>query len=158
MLKANTSAIIELGNEFQQLSDVVLDEDIRQGTFIAGAEVQKEARSLVPVDTSALRLSIENSVGSTGTGFLADIGPTQPYGAHVEFGQPPGTYVSPAALAGWAKRKGLNPYAVSRAIQNHGTKPQPYMAPAFEEKQESVVEVLAQAVVNAFRKALGTTR
>ena len=158
MVNIDASAIIELGREFDELSGSVLDENVSQGAFIAGAQVQSEARSLVAVDTGALRTSIENSASRQGSGYLIAVGPTQPYGADVEYGQPAGTFVSAAALAGWAKRKGLNPYVISKAIADHGTRPQPFMGPALDAKEESVVMVLAQAVANAFNQVFGSSK
>jgi HK97 gp10 family phage protein len=158
MISVDSSAIMELGQDFEKLSDAVLDENLSQGAFIAGSQVQSEARSLVAVDTGALKISVDNSVRRQGSGYLIEVGPTQPYGADVEYGQPPGTFVPASALAGWAKRKGLNPYVISKAIADHGTKPQPFMGPALDAKQESVVEVLAQAVINAFNKVFGSSK
>lgn len=158
MIKLDASAIIELGKEFAELSDTVLDQNLSQGSFVAGAQVQSEARSLVAVDTGALKISIENSVSREGTGYLISVGPTQPYGAGVEYGQPAGTFVSAAALAGWAKRKGLNPYVISKAIADHGTKPQPFLGPALDAKQDSVMAVLAQAIANAFNQVFGSAK
>lgn len=157
MIKVDAGAIIDLGKNFADLSDTVLAENLSQGSFIAGTQVQSEARSLVPVDTGALKISIENSVSRAGAGYLITVGPTQPYGAGVEYGQPAGTFVSAAALAGWAKRKGLNAYVISKAIADHGTKPQPFMGPALDAKEDSVVAVLTQAVVNAFNQVFGTS-
>lgn len=142
-----------LGEGFKQLSDTVLDKYLKQGAHVAGARVQSEARELVPVDTSALRISIENSASQSSGELIQSVGPTQPYGKDIEFGRPPGTYVSPAALAGWAKRKGLNPYAVSKSIQKKGSPAQPFMFPAFDKNVTEIPSIIAQAVVNAFKEA-----
>jgi hypothetical protein len=151
MININLSEIIGLGESFDQISKSVLDENIKQGLVIAGAAVQSEARGLVPTDTGALRISITNSVGEESlSGVSAVVGPTQPYGKDIEFGRPPGTYVSPVALMGWAKRKGLNPYAVSRSIQNKGSPAQPFMFPAADNQLSNVIKIISQAVVNAF--------
>lgn len=145
---------MDLGKSFKDLSDDVLSGDLKQGAYIAGSRIQSKARDLVPVDTGALRISIENSVGAQTRDIGVEVGPTQPYGKDIEFGRPPGTFVSAAALSGWAKRKGLNPYAVSWAIHKKGSPAQPFLFPAANDQEENVVNILAQAVINAFNNVL----
>ena len=82
--------------------------------------------------------------------------PTEPYAYGIEFGRPAGTYVSPKALEKWARSKGLNPYAVSKSIMKKGTKPQPFLIPAFEEKENSILLIIAQGVENALKSAFKT--
>lgn len=132
--------------------DNVLMANLKQGAFIAGAEIQRKARELVPKDTNQLGVSIQNTVSVRSQVIGVEVGPTQPYGYKVEHGQPPGTYVAPALLRGWAQRHGLNEYAVSKAIEKRGTKAQPFMQPAGEESEQKVVDILTQAVVNAIRQ------
>ena len=153
MIKIDVSEIIELGRAFTALSGGVLEENLRQGVFIAGAEVQKEARGLVPTDTGALRLSIENTLPIEMSAVSAEVGPAKQYGKEIEFGRPPGTFVSAAALSGWAKRKGLNPYAVSWAIHKKGSPPQPFMFPAADAKENEIPKIIAQAFQNAVEQA-----
>lgn len=154
MLKVDDSEIMDFSKEMVELSDAVLEQNLKQGLFIAGAEVQKEARALVAVDTGQLRISIENSASTASGALIQTVGPAQPYGRDIEFGRPPGTYVSPAALAGWAKRKGLNPYAVAKAIEKKGTRAQPFLFPAFQNRETSIISILSQAVANAFASVL----
>lgn len=154
MIKIDVNEIIELGRSFERLSSELLDKHISKGAFIAGATVQKEARALVPVDTSALRLSIENSRPISTNSITSIIGPTKSYGKEIEFGRPPGTYVSAKALEGWAKRKGLNPYAVAWAIHKKGSPPQPFLFPAAENKADEIASIIGQAFDNATREAL----
>lgn len=153
MIKLDFSEIIDLEREFEELPSI-LEDSLAQGAVIAGAEIQKEARVNAAIDTGELRKSIENSSSGSSQGYMIEVGPTQPYGKEIEFGRPPGTYVSPASLERWAKRKGLNPYAVSKSILKKGSPAQPFMYPALDKKEDSVVSILAQAVYNAFSKAL----
>lgn len=154
MVKIDTSAIIGLAEDFK-ISEEALDIHLKQGLTIAGSQVQSAARGLVPVDTSALKISIQSSVRVESNGMSAEVGPTQPYGREIEFGRPPGTQVSPAALMGWAKRKGLNPYAVAKSIAKKGSPAQPFLFPAAEAQSDNVLKILAQAVVNAFNATIG---
>jgi len=153
MFKVNTSELDGLSKDLGTLSRAELDAALTQGLYIAGAGVQKAARGMVAVDTGALRISVANDPIKGPDGPSQQIGPTQPYGYKIEYGQPPGTYVSPAALAGWAKRKGLNPYAVSKSIFKKGSPPQPFMFPAGTQEEPNIVKTLTQAVLNAFAKA-----
>lgn len=155
MISIDVNEIMSLGEEFEELAGPVMDGNLKQGAHVAGAELQSEARALVPVDTGALRISIEHSASPTSTGIQVEVGPTQPYGREIEHGRPPGTYVSAAALSGWAKRKGLNPHAVSWAIMKKGSPAQPFMGPAADKKEQSVILIMAQAVANAFAQVMG---
>lgn len=147
---------MELEKAFEDLSGAVFDSNLRQGAHVAGAEIKSLAGKLVPVDTNALRLSIENSARETPSGLLIEVGPSLPYGKKVEVGSPPGTKVDPNALKGWAARKGLNPYAVAKAIEKKGSPAQPYMVPALDQKADSIPLILAQAIANAFKEAFGS--
>lgn len=155
MITVDVSEIMGLEKNIEDFAGPVLDRNLRRGAHIAGAEIQSEARALVPVDTGALRISIEHSASETLTGLQVEVGPTQPYGREIEHGRPPGTFVSAAALSGWAKRKGLNPHAVSWAIMKRGSPPQPFMRPAGENKEQSVMLIMAQAVANAISQVFG---
>lgn len=147
-----------LGEAFKQLAGPVLDKNLAQGAHVVGAELQKEARALVPVDTSALRISIENSASPVNGGYMVKVEPTLPYAKDIEFGRPPGTQVSPAALMGWARRKGLNAYAVAKSIEKKGSPAQPFMGPALEAKRQSIPLIITQALMNAFQEALGLSK
>lgn len=153
MFKVDVSGIIGLSEAFADAGGIKLDVGIKQGLHIAGAEIQAQAREWVPVDTTALKVSIANDVGVSSSAISQEIGPTQPYGADIEKGRPVGTKVSPQALAGWARRKGLNPYTVARKIEKYGSPAQPYLFPAMEQKKDSVYLILGQAVINTFDEA-----
>ena len=111
-------------------------------------QIQQKARRLVPVDTGDLRESIENIVRTTDKDITGIVGASQPYAAHVEFGTRPHWIPlkdeeKSAAFRKWCKKRGLNPYLVARAIAKKGTKPHPYLIPAFEQ--------LKQRVINSFK-------
>lgn len=141
-MKKFASDLIKLANER-------IDEYTEKAAYIAGVEIQKVARDLSPVDQGDLRKSIQVGVSRIGQSISSVIAPKVKYAAGVEFGQPPGTRVSPAKLAGWAGRRGLNPYAIAKGIERKGTKAQPFLFPAFDEKQESVFLIISQGIDNA---------
>jgi hypothetical protein len=115
-----------------------------------GVSVQREARGVVSVDTGELRKSISVDLFETNRTQGVEIGPLQPYGEAVERGRPPHV-VSPKALEGWARRRGLNPYAVARSIAKKGTKAHPYLIPSFEAELPNVEGLIFEAADTAFR-------
>lgn len=131
-----------------------LNSFILQAVTIAGIEIQKTARDLSPIDTGALRRSIGSTVSQIENGVRAVVQPTEPYASNIEFGQPPGTYVSPKALEAWARKRGLNPYAVSKSIMKKGTRAQPFLFPAFEARAGEVDRIVAQGIINCFNQTL----
>ncbi len=100
--------------------------------------IQSRAREKAPVDTGRLR-------GSIGVESPSDrqrvIGANTDYAEYVETGTRP-HFPPPSALAGWAARHGMEPYAVARAISISGTKAQPYMKPAAESGESFVKSLI----------------
>ena len=149
----DTTEMIQLSKSMTDMAAAGLPDALKQGAFIAGTEVQSEARANVAVDTGQLRLSIENGVSMVSGEITATVGPTKSYGREIEMGRPPGTFVSATQLAGWAKRKGLNPHLVSFKIFSKGSPPQPFLFPAFNKKKADIISIIGQAVQNAIKKA-----
>lgn len=86
--------------------------------------VEGKAKEFAPVDTGRLRASITTKIEQT----KATIAPTVPYASAVEFGSRP-HWPPVSALEPWARRHGMNAYALARSISRRGTKPHPYMQP-----------------------------
>jgi hypothetical protein len=114
----------------------------------AGTVVAGEARRRAPVDSGLLRTSISTEVFEKDGVVVAAIGTNvanngKPYGAYMEFGTglvhdhpswPRARHVvPPAALMGWAERKGrgggnFNEYSVANSITRRGgLKPRRYL-------------------------------
>ena len=111
--------------------------------------IQSRAKEKAPVDTNRLR-------GSIGIERPSDrmriIGANTEYAEYVEKGTSP-HFPPPSALAGWAGKRGMDPFLVARAISRRGTKPQPYMQPAAEAAEpfvKSLVPVLAAELEAAY--------
>lgn len=149
-MNIDTSELEELGFDFRKFEEVLFNETMPKAALAYGGEVQALARRFVPVDLGALRLSISKDIVQRGAQVIVHVGPTQPYGLDIEQGRPP-HYVSPAALAPWAKRKGLNPYAISKSIEKKGTRAQPYMGPALEKTEGLQDRYLDVALTEAIR-------
>jgi hypothetical protein len=80
----------------------------------------------------------------------AFIGPNSnvPYAIYVEQGSSP--HRPPAgpdsSLAQWCEMKGLNVWAVASSIARNGTKPNPFVEPAFEEVRDAIPATFADGV------------
>ena len=157
VLKIDASALGVTANEFKNLAQTTLPKESEEAAKISGFEVRKEARKLVAVDTGALRLSIQSDADSRPSGTLVEIGPTQAYGKDIEYGRPAGTYVSPQRLERWARKRGLNPYAVARSIAKKGTRAQPFMAPAFNAVVGKIESIFGAALASAIKRSLKIT-
>jgi hypothetical protein len=83
--------------------------------------VTNQVKVETPVDTGELRASITDEVRVEGNVIVGVVGTVVGYAPHVEFGTAP-HFPPPAALAGWARRHGVNPFLVARAIAKRGTK------------------------------------
>lgn len=117
----------------------------------AANHLQGGARKRSAVDEGLLRNSIGVSSPNAST---RSVGPSAKHGIDVEKGTPPHK-VSVREIQGWARRKGLNPYAVAESIKKRGTKPQPFMGPAAQETEAyirtTLVSVLAAEMESAFQ-------
>lgn len=149
----DVSELEDLIKQLENLAGVALDKQFSHDVFILGKEIQKAARKLAPFDTNAMRLSIESSISKEIGGIAVEVGPTQPYGKYVEYGTRPHP-VPVAAIAGWAKRKGLNPYAVAKSIAKKGTKAHPFMAPALQESDPLITRITEEALEHAIKVSL----
>lgn len=104
---------------------------LRRGAVI----IQRGERIEAPRDTS----NLANRIDIIESGPLEmTIGPRAKYSIEVHEGRRPGSAPPASALESWARRKGLNPYAVAKSIQRKGTKPNPFVARAVDEVKGQV--------------------
>jgi HK97 gp10 family phage protein len=143
----------ELTEALGALPDV-LDSKLEQaaknvGQFIAGA-----ARESAPVDTGDLRSRISAVVESVGEAIVEiRVGTNREGAAAQEFGTDPGHFPPPSALRDWARRVLGDPdaaYPVAKSISETGLEAQPYLRPAFEENLERALDMIVDAVDDAF--------
>lgn len=86
-----------------------------------GEEIVYDMRKQVPRDLGDLENSIKYSIEND---FL--VIHMEEYGIYVNDGTRP--HRPPiSAIEGWAKRKGINPWAVAHSIATYGTEAQPFM-------------------------------
>ena len=118
-----------------------------------GTLVKEEVSNRAPEGIgAAYGQGIKNNIGLTFNAALmtADIRPTDQvqYADAVETGSRP--HRPPAgpdsALAQWCEMKGLNVWAVAKSIERNGTKPHPYIEPAYEATKELVASRFSEGV------------
>ena len=104
--------------------------------------IEATAKKRAPVDTGRLRSSINSNF--TNDGYTAEVIAATFYAIYVEYGTSP-HFPPVAALRGWAKRHGANPWAVARGIARRGTPAQPFLYPSFmQEKPRFVSRIKAE--------------
>lgn len=120
---------------------------------VAALAVQAAAKKGAPVDTGRLRSAIRITFYKVG--IAAEVGAYVDYAAAVEFGSR--AHMPPAAaLEEWARRhkmpRGAG-YAIARAIAKRGTKPRPFLYPAFELERRDYLPRLAKAMNVAIQQS-----
>lgn len=126
---------------------------IKQQIFLSSMNIENQAKRAAPVDTGALRASITTKIFDRG--LRAITGSNKKYAPFREFGTGKQTNVPsgfgsvasqfkgsgksppPRALRGWAKRHGMEglEFVLARHIGREGTKPQPFLIPAFKNEK-----------------------
>jgi len=106
---------------------------VKGEVYASGVDVQREAREKLRSrrtwDLGNLANSILNDL--TPDGMIAEVGPTAPYGAHVEYGTRP-HFPPPDALEGWARRHGFkSTWPICKVIAERGLPAVPYLFPAW---------------------------
>lgn len=106
--------------------------------------VENEAKRLAPVDTGRLRASHHHWLDGGAVPLWAKIGPNASYARYVHDGTRP-HWPPVAAIAGWARRQGIEPFLVARAISKRGTKARPWLKNAVKAVEGDVKQYLSQA-------------
>lgn len=107
----------------------------------AGLTVKGRAQDKAPRWDGALVNSIRAEFDSGTPVRWAKIGTNMNYAPFVERGTRP-HWPPVRAIAPWARSKGLNPFAVARAISRKGTKPHPFLEPALDESHGDILALL----------------
>ncbi len=132
--------LIKLGEKFPKTTEKHVNTAINRSLVRIWAKEKVEA----PVNTGNLRDNWLLQV----LRFSGTLRSNAPYANAIEYGTRP-HFVSAERLQGWARKRGLNPWAVSKSIAKKGTKANPFF-------QRSVAG--AEVGVNAeFKKAIDDT-
>lgn len=137
---------------------------IKRGMESAMRDAANQAKLQTSVDTGQLRASIESEVRVEGDDVLGVVGTNKEYAKPIEYGTgifsdaPDSShspyFPPPSALEGWAKRHGLNAFAVARGIfMRGGTKPHRMFRSVLESRFFSTI--VLQRVGDQLRRALG---
>lgn len=113
----------------------------------AGNVVQNNAKDRAPVDTGHLRRNI-SSVATEDEAVIGVSLAIVPYAAAVEFGSAP-HWTSVKNLDEWAKKHGINPYALQRSIAHNGTPAHPYLRPGLEASAKQIGDIFRDELQKA---------
>lgn len=116
--------------------------------------IEADARRGVRQDTRRLMNSITHTQQQGPQGLVGRVGPSARYGLYVERGTRP-HWPPRAALEGWARRHSVPVFVVQRAIARRGTRPRPFLLPAFRKNAAAIVRLFAAAGARAVA-TLGT--
>ena len=133
----NTDDIKRLAAKYANVGPIVQQETTR-GVTRAVVAIEGDAKRLAPVDRGQLRRSLNHEVKASGRDVVGTAGTNLAYARFVEEGRRPGKMPPVAAIAGWAARHGIEPSAaflIARSIGRRGTKPRPYLIPAFQKNR-----------------------
>ena len=96
-------------------------------------------RTLAPRDTGRLQGSVTHRIEGGGANLTGIVGPSVRYAYWVEYGRGAGRQPPIGAISGWARRHGIHPFSLARAIGRRGTRPQPFVQPTFVRHAAKVV-------------------
>jgi len=133
----NTDDIKRLAAKYANVGPIVQQETTK-GVTRSVIAIEGDAKRLAPVDRGQLRRSLTHEVKASGRDVVGTAGTNLLYARFVEEGRRPGKMPPIAAIAGWASRHGIEPdaaFLIARSIGRRGTKPRPYLKPAFEKNR-----------------------
>jgi len=131
----------ELTRRLNGAARIVSDEE-RRAMTTSLLLIEASARRNVRQDTRRLMNSITSAQRQEGNALVGRVGPSAGYGVMVERGTKP-HWPPIAPLRAWARRHGVSPYAVQRAIARRGTRARPFMAPAWAANAGRVAALFA---------------
>lgn len=120
------------------------EQEMRQTMQAGLLLLEADQRSHVPMDTRRLMGSITSRIEGSGAALTGRVGPTTRYAFWVEYGRRPGKYPPIAAIEGWARRHGVHPFVVARAIARRGTRPQPFVGPSLDRNQRTLEQMFSR--------------
>jgi hypothetical protein len=117
--------------------------------------IEGTARQTAAKDTGTGAGSITHTIDGSGADLVGQVGPSERHMYWVEHGRKPGKRPPIRALEGWARRHGIPAAAVAIAIGRHGTRPRPFLAPAFERHQNTIVGLFRAVGVRVVSRIAG---
>ena len=115
--------------------------------------IKNTAKSKAPVDTGRLRNSIKDKVKFAIRDITGVVNADVKYAPWVEFGRRSGKAPPASALRTWARKRGINEFALAKAIARKGVKAQPFMQPAIRQN-EAIIGKIFESGLSALVKNL----
>ncbi len=128
----------------------IVQQETTKSMARAVVAIEGDAKRLVPVDRGTLRRSLTHEVKASGRDIVGKAGTNLDYARFVEEGRSPGKQPPTSAIAGWAARHGIEPgaaFLIARAIGRRGTKPRPYLKPAFAKNRALISRELGPVLL-----------
>lgn len=150
--------VANLNQAFKNAGNII-SSDLDVALMQCGAIVERDAKLNLTdeghVDTGRLRASITSRLSREGLYHVVQAGTNVDYAADVELGTGP-HHVPIDDIMAWARRKGFSSeeaHAIQQKIEEHGTRPYPYLHPALEANagriSSKLTSVLRQAIARA---------
>lgn len=126
-------------------------------TFMEAAlfTVESEAKPIIPRDTGYLGRSLQTQI----TGTVGTLRTNAPHALYVH-GRPPNPparsrphWPPIAAITPWARRHGVSPYVLARAIARRGTKLVPFLTLAVKQSAPAIAGLVRRLAIDIERKA-----
>jgi HK97 gp10 family phage protein len=130
--------------------DVKVAEGVREVVKDISDRVERAAKKLCPVDTGRLRASIWTNMRKDELG--AEVGTNVDYAAHVEFGTK--AHVIRPKNKKFLSFKINGKWIRARVVNHPGTRPQPFMFPAFEMYRQRYQDEMLQVLKYKIDKAV----
>lgn len=148
----------QLAAGLKKAAERTLPTETRQVMQHALLLVEADARRNVRRDTGRLQNSITHRIEGGGGSLRGEVGPSVRYGLYVERGRRPGRPPPVSALAGWARRHGVNPYVVARAIGRRGIRAAPFLLPAYDKNKARIISLFNTIGLKVVETAAGKGR
>lgn len=118
-----------------------LESETRKAMTTGLLLLEAEQKRNAPRDTGRLQGSIHHTITGGGANLTGRVGPAARYAYWVEHGRRPGRYPPIDAVAGWARRHGIHPFVLARAIARRGTRAQPFVAPSLQKHRTAILRL-----------------
>ena len=130
--------------------------EVNKATLNTAADAKQNVKDNGSIATSLLINSIENRFNKLKNVGIVVVGAA--YGGYLEFGRKAGVFPPLAPLETWIKKKGIETdakkiktaaFLIARSIAKNGTKPRPYLIPAWKKNASLLVNNLKSILRNS---------
>lgn len=144
-IQIEVDGVDEALGKFERYGDLAMFTLKREG-LSAGLTITAGAKALCPVWLGELKADIHMDFPETSRlGFDVEVKADAGHAAAVEYGSRP--HMPPiAAVTPWALAHGFDPWALARHIARHGTRPHPFLRPAFDAERDPYLARVAEGL------------